>query len=60
MLRWNAEMTKDKLTGKSGFRAGSEPCAAFWLCFTPHVDVSGKPLSQVGLTCEWLVTGTGG
>lgn len=42
-------MRKDELTGKGGFDAG-----------TPHVDVFGEPLSQVGLTCNWLETGIGG
>lgn len=50
-------LKKRGLTGKGGFDAGSEPWAAFWLYFTPQVDVLGGPPSQVGLTCEWLVIG---
>ena len=57
MLRWNAVRRKVGPTGKGGFDAGSEPCTALWLYFTPHADVSVGLLSQVGLTCEWLVTG---
>ena len=60
MQRRITESKKGAITGKCGFDAGSELGTAFWSCFTPHVDVCGEVLSQVGLTRDWLVIGTGG
>ena len=49
----------ETLTGNGGFDIGSGGRGLVYLClwFTPHVEASGGPLSQVVLTGSWLEPG---